>query len=217
RGEAVASISGDSTQLRSSEEKVVDMNMSQTFRFVDKKLESKPGLHRFLWDLRQKGAWSKEEKRRYKNGPIVAPGKYSVKLMIAENTLEQSFDLLMDPRVIAQGITKNDIQKQLTLQNKVIDLLSEARKLQADLEDESKELKGKKAKVKKERLAKVDAVLEQLKNAEGAYPQQMLVSQIGYLLNMISGADQLPGKDAEQRFTDLLSEFQGIKEKLRMP
>ncbi len=215
RGETVASIVGDSTQLKSTVEKVEDMNLSQTFRYVDKKLESKPGMNRFLWDLRQKGAWAKEEKRRFKNGPMVTPGRYSVMLIVGEETFQQSFDLLMDPRVKAQGISKNDIEKQLALQNKVIDLLSEARKLQNELEEEAKQLDGKKAKVKKERLEKVETVLKQLKNDEGAYPQQMLVSQISYLLNMISSADQVPGRDAEQRVLVLQTQFNKIKEQVK--
>jgi photosystem II stability/assembly factor-like uncharacterized protein len=214
RREIVASIVADSTQLESSDEKVEDMNLSQTFRFVDKKLKSKPGMHRFLWDLRQKGAWSKDEKRRYKNGPLVAPGSYSVRLNVGANSFQQTFELLMDPRVSGQGITRKDVQEQLALQNKVIALLSEARKLQADLEEEAKELDGKKSKAKKERLEKVEAVLKQLKNDEGAYPQQMLVSQISYLLNMISGADQLPGRDAGQRFTVLRTQFNKIKNEI---
>jgi hypothetical protein len=146
---------------------------------------------------------------------MVAPGRYSVMLVVGEETFQQSFDLLMDPRVKAQGISKNDIEKQLALQNKVIDLLSEARKLQNELEEEAKQLDGKKAKVKKERLEQVETVLKQLKNDEGAYPQQMLVSQISYLLNMISGADQLPGRDAEQRVLVLQTQFNKINEQVK--
>ena len=207
----VATIVGDSTQLKSTTKVVEDMNLSQTFVFVNKKLSEKPGLNRFEWNLRQKGAWHKEKKHSYKYGPMVAPGSYTVKLTVGNQVLEETFEIIMDPRVAQEGISKADIETQLLLQTKVIELLSEARKLQADLEEEVEKLEGKKAKTKVARLEKVKAVLKQLKNDEGAYPQQMLVSQISYLLNMISRADQLPGQDAEQRYENLVSQLNLVK------
>lgn len=188
------------------------MNLSQILRYVDKKLIGKPGLNRFEWDLRQKGAWVKEAKRRFKNGPIVAPGTYTAKLTVGEQSFEQSFEIIIDPRVNAEGISKSDIEEQITMQNKVIDLLSEARKLQDKLEKEAKSLKKKKAKAKVDRLVKVNSVLKQLKNEKGAYPQQMMVSQISYLLNMISRADQLPGKEATDRYEELIQQFDKVKQ-----
>lgn len=207
----VVTIVSDSTQLKSTTKIVEDMNLSQTFIYVNKKLSGKPGLNRFDWDLRQKGAWAKDKKRSYKYGPMVAPGTYTAKLTIGDLSLEQKFEILMDPRVLEGGISKADIETQLLLQNKVLSLLSEARKFQVDLEEEAEALKGKKAKKKVARLEQINAVLVKLKNAEGAYPRQMLVSQISYLMNMISQADQLPGRDAEERFETLTSEFNGVK------
>lgn len=208
----VATIFSDSTELQSKEVVVEDMNLSETFRYVDKKLDPKPGLHRFSWNLRQKGAWRKDEDRRYRGGPLVAPGVYKVILRAGGVTTEQNFELLIDPRIAESGITKANIEDQLAFQNQVIDLLSEARKLQAQLEEEAEELSGKKAKAKQERLQKVNSVLRKLKNDEGAYPQQMLVSQISYLLNMVSGADQLPGKDARGRLQKLTNDFKAVKQ-----
>jgi hypothetical protein len=142
---------------------------------------------------------------------MVAPGSYTVKLTLGDKILERSFEILMDPRVKGEGISKADIQTQLLMQNKVINLLSEARKLQADLEEEAEALEGKKAKAKVARLEEINLVLKQLKNDEGAYPQQMLVSQISYLWGMISGADQLPGQDAEDRYIQLKLEFTSLE------
>jgi len=204
---SVVTIVSDSTQLKSTTKVVEDMNLSQTFVFVNKKLSGKPGLNRFEWDLRQEGAWAKDKKRSYKYGPMVAPGTYTAKLTVADQSLEQSFEILMDPRVEEGGISIANIETQLLMQNKVIDLLTEARKLQADLEEEAEVLEGKKTRKKVARLEQINAVLKQLKNDEGAYPQQMLVSQISYLLNMISQSDQLPGRDAAERYEALVSKL----------
>ncbi len=120
----------------------------------------------------------------------------------------------MDPRIEADGVSKEDIESQIAMQNKVIDLLSEARQLQADLKGEAKNLKGKSSPAQKERLSKVNTVIEKLENADGAYPQQMLVSQISYLLNMISYADQLPGQEAENRLKELEAQFDMVKQEI---
>ena len=61
----------------------------------------------------------------------------------------------------------------------------------------------------------LDAALKQLKNENGAYPQQMLSSQISYVLNMISRADQIPGQDAIERLDDLQNQFNKIKEDVK--
>jgi len=213
--EVVSTILSDSTQLKSTVKEVEDMNLSQILRYVDKKLVGKPGTHRFEWDLRQKGAWHKDAKKRFKNGPIVAPGVYIAKLTVGENAFEQSFEIHIDPRVKDEGISEKDIADQLIMQNKIILLLSEARKLEASIEKEAKSLKGKKAKAKVNRLEKINSVLKQLKNDEGAYPQQMLSSQISYVLNMISRADQMPGQDAFERLEDLQNQFNKIKEEAK--
>ena len=42
----------------------------------------------------------------------------------------------------------------------------------------------------------------------------MLKDQIGYLYNMLNRADQAPGKDAEDRFTELSRAFEELKGKL---
>lgn len=213
--EVISTILSDSTQLKSSVTEVEDMNLSQIFRYVNKKLVSKPGLQRFEWDLRQIGPWHKDKKRRFKNGPIVAPGFYKARLTIGETSSEQDFELLIDPRVKDEGISENDIIAQLTLQNKVISLLSEARQLEASIEREVKTLKPKKTKDKVNRLQKIKTILKQLKNDDGAYPQQMLSSQISYVLNMISRADQLPGQDAIERFEELKLHFNALKENIK--
>ncbi|MCB0462129.1 MAG: hypothetical protein R2816_08395 [Flavobacteriaceae bacterium] len=211
--EIVSTILSDSTQLKSTVKEVEDMQLSQILRYVDNKLNEKPGLNRFEWDLSQKGAWHKDKKRSYKNGPMVAPGTYIARLTVGEHSVEQNFEILMDPRVEAEGITKADIETQIEMLNKVTDLLSDARRLQDNLEKEAKSLKDKKAKA--DRLEKVNAVLSQLKNDEGAYPQQMLVSQISYLLNILDGADKLPGQEEKDRYQELIQQFNKVKQEAK--
>lgn len=212
--ESLVTILSDSTLLKYTVEEVEDMNLSTTFRYVNKKLNSKKGLNRFGWDLRKKGAWSKNEKRRYRNGPIVAPGAYTVKLTAGNQTFSQNFEILLDPRVKEEGITQEIIEKQAQMQTKVLALLSEARMFQDQLEKEVKSLKNKKDRKSKKRLAKLNTALQQLKNNKGAYPQQMLVAQISYLYNMTNGPDQVIGKDMVDRYAELSQALSKIKTSL---
>ncbi len=201
----------DSTKQKSPDKVIEDMDLSQLITLVDTKLSQKPGLNRFHWDLKHKGPWNKDKKKRYKNGPMVVPGTYTAILTIGAQSFSQNFEIKIDPRVKGNGTTEADIIKQVTMQNNIVVLLSKARKLQESLEKEAKKLKGKTAKAKISRLEKINTALRLLKNEKGAYPQQMLVSQISYVLNMINNADQIPGQDAVQRFEVLTNQFEKLK------
>ncbi|MDC0008366.1 hypothetical protein OAE12_01520, partial [bacterium] len=210
--ESVVTLFSDSTQLKTTVKEVEDMNLSKTFRYVNAKLENKAGLNRFSWDLRQKGPWDKDAKKRFKNGPMVPPGKYMAKLSVGNRVLERPFEILIDPRVKEEGITENDIEKQLAMQSKILNLLSEAQQLQANLEKKVNALKGKSG--KEAQLEKMNGYLEQLKNAEGAYPKVMLVSQISYLYTIVNGTDQVIGQDALERYQELKTTFEVLKKEV---
>ena len=76
--------------------------------------------------------------------------------------------------------------------------------------DSAEKIKGKKSKNKVAKFNDIQLILKQLNNDKGAYPQQMLLSQISYLYNMVSRADQLPGKDATDRLLELENQWKRI-------
>jgi hypothetical protein len=124
--------------------------------------------------------------------------------------VEQSFELVVDPRVLEQGTSLADISEQVDLSLQIIELLSEARKLEKQLSDEQEDLEGNgdvRSEAEQERLEQVNAVLDELKTADMVYPQPMLTDQIDYLFNMINTADQAPGKEAEDRFDVLTNKL----------
>ena len=150
--------------------------------------------------------------KRFKNGPLMPPGTYTVRLRVGENTLSQSVQVVQDPRVLAEGITAALSQKQYGIQRQITQLLSDARRLQNDLEQEVKSLEAKKDDSSvTARLEKIKPVLKALKNEEGAYPQQMLVAQISYIYNMVNGADQILGQDVLERLEELTAQFSALK------
>lgn len=207
-GKVVYHIVSDTTKLKEKAKVIRDM-ATEDVRFVtDDDLSVKKGLNRFKWDFGSTGPWHQNKKRRYKNGPMVPPGKYAAILTIGDWTSSHEFELLIDPRLENAGVSPEDIQKQAELQQKVMALLEEARKLEDSIE---KQLKKTKNDDKKKSLK---ATLAKLQTAEGIYMQPMLTAQISYLNSMINRADQLPGKDAYDRYAELVQEFQNIKSEM---
>lgn len=205
------------------EQALTDMGTNQTIYMVGDSLSTDAGLNRFRWTMRHFGAWHSNEDRRYQNGPMVKPGTYTVRLYagdsagaITDNSaMAQSFELQVDPRVLAGGTTPAEISAQVDLQLEITELLSRARRLEDELDTEQEELEeletedGLSAQ-QQARLEKVNSVLSALQTAEGIYMEPMLTAQISYLYNMINAADQAPGQEAEMRFAELSQQFQAL-------
>lgn len=195
------------------DEVVDDMNLSQERIIVDESLSNKPGMNRFRWNMTHLGAWHEEDDKRFKDGPLAKPGSYAARLTVGDDVSEQSFDLIVDPRVLEQGTSLADISAQVDLSLRLVELLSEARKLEKQLVDEQENLEGKGdviSDAEQQRLNQIDGVLEELKTDDNIYPQPMLTAQVSYLYNMINTADQAPGTEAEDRFTVLSAKFNGL-------
>ncbi len=201
----------DSAQKKS--EAFRNMATNEITYSVNNNLVNKKGLHRFRWNMAHTGAWDKRKNRRFENGPMVRPGMYTVKLEVDGKTLEQSFNLMLDPRVAKSGVSLADIKKQEEVSLRIISLLTKARKMTDKIEKEIKKLKTKTTSTVEEynRLEKLNSLKNKMMNAKGAYPQNMYVSQISYLYGIVNGADQLPGKDVLERLEELESEFDILK------
>ena len=154
-----------------------------------RQLGTNKGFHRFTWDLRSNGESGR--------GPLVLAGSYEVRLIHAAGVSSQPLTLVMDPRIAAEGITAADLQAQADLILEVQKLSARTSKLVAELRRLSR------AQMSEERGAKLDAIRAKLVNDQGAYPQEMLQSQVRYLSGMIDRADQRPGRDAYTRLEQL--------------
>lgn len=195
------------------DEVVEDMNLSQERIIADDSLSNEPGTNRFRWDMKHLGAWDEDEDDRYTNGPLAKPGTYTARLTVGDVVAENSFELVVDPRVLAQGTTLEDIDEQVDLSLQLVEMLSEARKLEEQLKDEKEDLEDQgdeRSESGQQRLDQIESVLVKLKTDDIVYPQPMLTSQISYLYNMINTADQAPGKEAEDRFEVLAAQLREI-------
>ncbi len=72
-------------------------------------LAATAGMHRWVWDLRRERPLADDyqypinaaphDTTRTPEGPLVMPGKYTVRLVVAGTTLTTSLDVVLDPRV----------------------------------------------------------------------------------------------------------------------
>ncbi len=179
----------------------------------EQQLTSNPGINRFRWDLCHQGAWNANPSRSLRGGPTAAPGEYKVRLSIHDQVFTQSFTLLPDPRL--EGVSIEDMKAQEKLSLQVRDLLSESRQLADQISKRRKNLSMMIEKQKDKQLLKEDDELKSLESrmltAEGPYMTPMLIDQISYLASMLDRADQMPGKDAYERYDELRVKLQDIQ------
>lgn len=209
KGEVVYQIVSDTSQLEERTKMIRDMQ-TENIRFLSvKNLTVKKGLNRFAWEMDVLGPWHKEEKERFSDGPMAPPGKYTIGLSREDWTAEQEINLMIDPRLEDIGVSKEDLNEQFEFQQEVMSLLEASRRLVDELETKIKELEEDDMANPQIELNK--ALLAKLKTEEGIYMQPMLTDQIAYLYNMITSADQKPGKDACHRLEELNKAFDQLK------
>lgn len=172
------------------------------------RLPKAAGMNRFVWDLRHPGAWSPDARRSGRGGPLVAPGTYRARLTLGDWSETLSFQTLLDPRVSAEGrVSEADVTAQVELALKARDALSSGRlaadRLKKALEDASAEDRSTLEEIQKALIA-----------APVRYSRPMIVDQIEYLYENLDTADQKPGRDAYQRYEELLGQLQEQVQKL---
>ena len=177
------------------------------------------GMQRFKWDMRYPGPWAPNAPNGGGNGPLVPPGKYTVRLIAGGQTQTRTFDLKVDPRVPRDGVTQADLEEQVAFQLKVRDAISDARRLQQQV-DEAMKKAGVGAvtgavpgttPMTTTFAHPLQGLWARLGDQSGIYPQPMLISQLNNISRMVSQADQKIGKDAIARFNDLVKDLQAAQ------
>ncbi len=179
------------------------------------RLSGTAGAHRFRWDLRHQGPKAVPatgnrrggrrtgeaggRRGRGSRGPVVAPGRYSLRFRAGSVTRTVPMDVRIDPRLAADGVTPEHLVMQETLALQVRDTITRARAVAARIQKQKAAGKDDK---ERDRLAKLEA---ELVTAKGAYPQPMLQDQLRYLASMLDRADQKPGQDAYTRHKELVA------------
>jgi photosystem II stability/assembly factor-like uncharacterized protein len=171
-------------------------------------LTARAGHNRYLWDFR----WSD-------NGPMVAPGRYTVHLTTGSVSQSKSFTVKVDPRVTKDGVTQSDLVAQEQFLLKVRDAIAQANGLRGRLQQamQQKGIQPPPAPGVGESPESVQysdalqGLWARLVPAGGAYPEPMLIEQFQNIQRMVGGADQKVGQEAIKRFDDLMKELKAIE------
>lgn len=169
-------------------------------------LVAKAGMNRFVWDLRHVGPWSVANPEGGAGGPLAAPGIYTVRLTAGGTTLTQPVTVKADPRVTKDGVTQADLVEQAAFSLKVRDRLSELNKLADRLKKALDAKRGDEATVR--------ALYDALVNKPGAYPANMLISQLQNVARAVGQADQKIGASTYTRFAELVKEIDALKPRI---
>ena len=162
-------------------------------------LETSPGLHRVVWDM------TIDTEGR---SPLALPGTYTFRLTAGDRVETRSAELLMDPRVAADGVTMADLREQYDLILAVNQTMARARDVAGRVGEGVGRTEGE-AKAAFEALQ-----ARMIDDPVGSYPRPMLLGQLGYLSGMIGRADQKPGADAYVRHQQLIDELEDIEREL---
>lgn len=182
------------------------------------------GMNRFTWDMRHEGAvvfpgmimWAAQPQR----GPAAAPGTYSARITANGESKTTTFEIGLDPRLGADGITVEDLREQFALSARIRDKVTEAnravitiRALRDQVNDRLQKIPPRrKAEIQKladsllTALASVEAQVYQVRNRSSQDPLNypiMLNNKIAALAGVVESADHKPTAQSYEVFTEL--------------
>jgi outer membrane murein-binding lipoprotein Lpp len=161
------------TTGQSSQRKQIESD-SVSYEPADSLVQARAGLNRFVWNLRVSGV------REIKNvindegvtdGPMVVPGRYTVRLTVGGRTLSQPFTVVDDPRVRAtpaELAASYDLASRTVAKiNDITDAVTRIESLQSQLAARSTQVKGQAY------AARVDSAATSLKGRLEAIRSQL--------------------------------------------
>ena len=147
------------------------------------------GLNRFVWDVRNQA------------GVTLPPGRYQARIKTGGAVFTESFNVLIDPRVAADGVTQADLQEQFEHNMHMREMVSSVNELVRRVRDA-------KNKSQSEALAVIE---RKLVTEPVRYGKPGLQAHITYLASMTSNVDQKIGGDAIERYEVLKKELEAIR------
>ncbi|MEJ2238915.1 MAG: hypothetical protein P8X82_11510 [Gemmatimonadales bacterium] len=169
------------------------------------------GMHQFTWDLRYAGSINPSNGRAGGGGPMVPPGSYQARLAVGDDwSKTESFEVLIDPRVAADGVTQADLEEQAELGLLVRDAISESRAAVSRLTAARESLEGKSDAASRSLDDKLADIQKRLMTGPVRYDMPMVADQLQYLNGMINRADQKLGRDAFERYEELKAALDAI-------
>ncbi|HEV8188893.1 MAG TPA: hypothetical protein VGP83_14160 [Pyrinomonadaceae bacterium] len=172
-------------------ESQLDPDAAPTRRFLPPPRVTKTaGINRFAWDVRNQA------------GVTLPPGQYQVRLKTGATNLTQPFNVAIDPRVAADGVTLADLQEQFEHNMRMRELVSSVNQLAT---------KVREAIGKSPNDQRLIVLAGKLLTEPVRYGKPGLQAHITYLASMTSNVDQKIGRDAIERYQVLKKELDTLR------
>jgi photosystem II stability/assembly factor-like uncharacterized protein len=156
------------------------------------------GMNRFVWDVRNQARL------------LVPPAGYQARLKVGDIVRTQSFNVLIDPNVAADGVTVADLREQFDHNQRMSQLVAEVNQLVTRVRD-AQTRPGEGASSDAGKAGAIDAIAAQLLTEPVRYGKPGLQAHITYLAGMTTGADQKIGRDAIERYAVLKKELERVR------
>jgi len=141
---------------------------------------------------------------------MVPPGTYEARLTAGDWSASQSFEVVMDPRVAAEGITAEVVARQAAFALEVRDTLSNARLAALKMRQARTELEGAETEQAQALDEALDIIEKEFVDAPYRYSPIMLLGQLQYLYGNLDRADQEPGRAAIERHQEIAETLDGL-------
>src|SRR5262249_41339875 len=155
-------------------------------------------INRFAWDMRNE------------QGVTLPPGQYQVRLKSGIGTFTQPLNVLIDPRVAADGVTLTDLQEQFDHNMRMRELVSGVNQLATRVREAQTKLRNSTGS-DPTTLNRVNAIASKLLTEPVRYGKPGLQAHITYLASMTANVDQKIGRDAIERYEVLKKEFEALR------
>jgi hypothetical protein len=143
----------------------------------------------------------------------VPPGQYQARLKVDTTTLTEAFNVLIDPRVAADGVTLANLQEQFEHNMRVRELVTSVNQIAARVRDAQAKL-GAGSGTDGDTANRVNAIAAKLFTPQVRYSKPGLQAHITYLAGMTANIDQKIGRDAIERYEVLRKELDAIRAEL---
>ena len=197
----------DTTAGRAGRTRVVPRWTPSMAAAAAQRLTSTPGINRLAWDLAWPGPWDAAARRSGRGGPLVVPGRYSVRLRVGDSVMTQPLVVREDPRVTRDGVTLAMLREKLAHEIRVRDMVTEVNAAVAVLQAQKRRIGANATGAAADTLARLSALERLLVTPPVRYSQPALQSHIQYLYGATTDADQQVGRDAIERYRILRKEL----------
>ncbi len=163
-------------------------------------------------------------------GPAVLPGNYQVRLTVDGESMTQGFEIRMNPRAVADGISVADLQERFDFAIQIRDRVTDAneavlrmRSIKAQIDarieqNDNAELAQLGGAVS-DRLSEVEGEVYQVQNQSNQDPLNYpikLNNKIAALQNLVEGAETRPTDQSYEVFQTLSTQLEGELEQMNL-